>query len=582
MRACLSFFFTRVTPFAHTHDTLWIFFCSCILSIHRRFSSCRDSNMVMSMRDHLQNVKASFPHYNRTLLESLARATHHTSGFYASTDWRHVLGIFLQSQQPRRCSTARYLVIEDFNENNGLGYTFLVLHTILLQAMWERRTLVFASTLLHPPLQDWRWCGTGTRDFRCYFEPWSHCEAYLSRRHYFQNASLSKLIPHWEGSSKNLEHRIVVLHQRKSRKRTQMWQIYHTWDNAFRHSRNGSAPRMGRSWWWALSFEVLLRFSPFIERQAIDFLERSGVRSDESFVVATVRHGMKSAEERIILVPEYETPLSRLLDPNCTNTNHVLVVTETAKVTTTFSAMCKLRGWNCFWTNQTRWNTKHDIWAPHAYTGRGISHPEEVAHIGYHSVLNLAISQRASALIGSVGSMWMRATIPFMQRFHGEPMTVCSLRGSEISHQWHISGRESGAVQRDLSTGATAVHQASLEGLDDPPERDVGDVFTNTNSGDRYRRRSALGDMMHWTYPKGPLKNYFFKSIMSLQIMNIIFERLVLNEVEKRFPVSQTRSGVCGLRSPCAFHELPSRPDSHCVKPCPGFGDAFAHPKYLM
>ena len=54
--------------------------------------------------------------------------------------------------------------------------------------------------------------------------------------------------------------------------------------------------------------------------------------------------------------------------------------------------------------------------------------PEVLDHIGWHSVLNLVVSQRGSALVGSIQSQWAMATLGMMRRYHGRAVTLCSLR----------------------------------------------------------------------------------------------------------------------------------------------------------
>ena len=53
---------------------------------------------------------------------------------------------------------------------------------------------------------------------------------------------------------------------------------------------------------------------------------------------------------------------------------------------------------------------------------------EMLHHIGWHSILNLAISQYAMGLIGSFGSSWSQVTLSMMHRHHGGPVLGCSLR----------------------------------------------------------------------------------------------------------------------------------------------------------
>ena len=49
-------------------------------------------------------------------------------------------------------------------------------------------------------------------------------------------------------------------------------------------------------------------------------------------------------------------------------------------------------------------------------------------HIGWHSVLNWVVSQRGSAIVGSIQSQWVMATLGAMRRYRGRAVTLCSLR----------------------------------------------------------------------------------------------------------------------------------------------------------
>ena len=49
-------------------------------------------------------------------------------------------------------------------------------------------------------------------------------------------------------------------------------------------------------------------------------------------------------------------------------------------------------------------------------------------HIGWHSVLNLAVSSHGVALVGSFGSSWSQLTLSMMHRQHRAPILGCSLR----------------------------------------------------------------------------------------------------------------------------------------------------------
>ncbi|KAL1522242.1 hypothetical protein AB1Y20_021878 [Prymnesium parvum] len=349
---------------------------------------------------------------------SLRAMSSPTGAWFSQTDRLAVLRAYRAVQRPANCSAARFLLVEDWQQQTGMGFSFLTLHTYLLQALWERRTLVFASAFL--PNATRRWCDEGSRDFGCYFEAWSPCEAYLREN----RAAL--LAAHglvgWRPSSDNLRHRLVALFQERDKRRGAMWWCYNTWDN------RSAAPAMGRAWWWAITIDLLLRLRPHIQEESAALLRANGVMADDRLIVAIVRHGGKHHEETLLAVEEYMEPLRRLSLPSCLNTTHVFLATETLSVTLEFRKACVRRGWNCFWApDPTRINARHDMWNPHGYGDRAKTHPDWIAKIGRVSAVNLAVARRGVGLVGSLGSQWLKATLGFMQHFHGHAPSVCSL-----------------------------------------------------------------------------------------------------------------------------------------------------------
>jgi hypothetical protein len=225
--------------------------------------------------------------------------------------------------------------LEDFEMQTGMGFSFIVLHTIMLQAVWERRTLVFASAAF--PGATWRWCGTGSQDFGCYFEPWSSCEKYIASKKFSSPDS----VPAWEPTEQNLGEQVVVLRQAHDRMRRAMWKIYRTWDNMTH------APLAGRAWWWSVTYETLLRIRPEVQQQATTLMAQHGVQPGDPLIVAVVRHGGKHHEEKEISVAAYEEPISKFTQTNCLKTTNVFLTTETLSVVKEFSKMCSRRKWNC-------------------------------------------------------------------------------------------------------------------------------------------------------------------------------------------------------------------------------------------
>jgi hypothetical protein len=364
--------------------------------------------------------------------------------FQNATDRERVLQYLSASQNPADCSAARYLLVDDFNFQSGMGFTFLVLQSYLMQAAEERRVLVFASTVLRN--STWRWCTEGARDFSCYFEPWSRCERYLLSRRAELLASGGggegehSGLARWEAGRRG-GAQIVNLAQRHDRARHAETYLYRTWDSACCSREWGGAyahgtatAARGKSWWLGVAWQLLLRTTPFVRRAALDFLQENGVRPSEPFVVATVRHGGKHVDEKEVAVAEYEAPLAHLMGSGCLGTRHVLLITETSAVVREFQDMCRSHGWNCFASAQERTDLEFDLWNAHnpkesnrQRTGVGAD-GAMLHHIGWHSVLNLEASKRGAALVGSAQSQWALMTLGMMANFHRRPISMCSLR----------------------------------------------------------------------------------------------------------------------------------------------------------
>lgn len=358
----------------------------------------------------------------------------HLTWFRTTTDRDAVDRFYRASQNPPNCSTAKYTIIDDFEPQSGMGYTFLVLQAYLQQSVQEGRVLIFASAVL--PNATWRWCNHGPKDFSCYFEPWSRCAQHLAA----QDPLDAKRLPMWGYHNGLGSAQFVYNMQTFDVKRRAEKDLYHAWSSAccasYWPNRKGNTSLnvspMGKSWWLGIAWDILLRPKPFVKQAATEFLASKGVGADDRFIVAVVRHGGKHADEREVQVGEYEAPLVKLTADACINTRHVLLITETASVVTQFEEMCHRRGWNCFATDQKRTNLDYDYWNPANRKTRGRvgkkPEAEMLDHIGWHSVLNWVVSQRGSAIVGSIQSQWVMATLGAMRRYRGRAVTLCSLR----------------------------------------------------------------------------------------------------------------------------------------------------------
>eukprot|EP00900_Chrysochromulina_parva_P022163 jgi/Chrpa1/4580/Chrysochromulina_OHIO_Genome00009589-RA len=348
-----------------------------------------------------------------------------------------------------------------------MGFSFLVLHALLLQAMSENRTLLSTSAFMRG--HSWRWCDEGPQSHGCYFEPWSTCEDDPNLIADFLTGRRPPV--QWDAPSfgkATLQHAVVRLSFAKDDRSLGIFALYARWMHC--------TPALGRSFWF----------------------EADGTLLVEPFVVVLVRMGGKHVEEKPLLLKQYLPPLAKLLSSTCFGTRHVLLVTETAAVVANFSAECKQRSWNCFWTDQRRFDLKIDPWNPGDYRNQygeeqrekllqmafgansrnstpiaagdvsssGTSRPSDRTHprqmqrelveledsasttavqsnrplhlysrnapshriFGWHSILNLAIAQHGVALIGSFGSAWSQVTLQMMHQHFGGPVLGCSLR----------------------------------------------------------------------------------------------------------------------------------------------------------
>lgn len=467
-----------------------------------------------------------------------------------------LLDFYRHAQAPIDCRRARLLVLDAFNSQSGMGFSFLGLHAIFMQSLAENRTLVASASLMRG--HEWRWCTHDSASYGCYFEPWSRCEGDIGlAAEYLSGHRNHATTPQWDAASfgkKTLNAPVVRLDLTDDDQQAIIHMLYKKWTHC--------VPAIGRSWWWAATWDLLLEFQPFVQRAALEFLHDKSVRLlvggstsfgvegrggsgggsgsivgsvggggggagkyhgfsskmqnramaalpdgavlAEPFVVVIVRHGGKHVEEKLVKLSEYMRPLEKLMSPLCLGNRHVLLVTETASVVRNFSAACASRGWNCFWTDQRRMDLNIDPWNPgdprnpHSgqrdaflaslqasappsshedgapgKSGRGssavgaASHPmplppaaaaqmpsvqgafssssKMLDHIGWHSVLNLAIAQHGVALIGSFGSSWSQLTLSMMHRHHGGPVLGCSLRpgwkGDNIYTRFTPAGR---------------------------------------------------------------------------------------------------------------------------------------------
>ena len=398
--------------------------------------------------------------------------------FQTNTDRGRLLALYRSSQNPASCRAARYLVIDDFESRDGMGYTFLILQSYLQQAVAENRVLIFASAMATN--STWRWCAGaehGPMDFSCYFEPWTRCERYFTERTRTLNVHR---LPRWNWDVGLSAAPIVYLEQKDDSFRSAQTTLYRYWDSACCSRRwngtvrNGSllATPMGKSWWFGTAWDVLLKPKPFFERRANDFLASKGVGPNETFIVAAVRHGGKHIEQQEIAVREYLQPIRRLTHESCIGTRHVLLITETLKVVKDFSHMCAQNGWNCFYSDQDRTDNNFDAWNPTNRHRQSTADNSVLEHIGWHSVLNLVASRRGAAIVGSLQSQWVLMSATMMHRYHGSAVTVCSLRLGWRSNHFYDEREDAFVSENCQRVFPSCTQPYSRESYHAPPNDD--------------------------------------------------------------------------------------------------------------
>lgn len=309
-----------------------------------------------------------------------------------------------KSQNPPDCQNARYMIIDTFHRKSGLGFSYLGANAFLLQCLVEGRVLIMSSVLENGP--NWDWCGKNSKNHNCYFEPWSRCESEM----YSINTTQMQV---WRGAS-TMNTQFVYVPQRMDPTRKYLTQVMMKWEVGL---FNKNIAPLGRIAWWNLGFHHILKLREYVVKEAQRFLEHHLIENSR-FIVCIARHGDKASEEKVVQVEEYINTLKTVTQ--CVNTKNILIVSESQTVVDEFHVQCRKTGWNCFWTNQRR--TNRDAWTK-TNTDATI-----MDHIGWHSVLNLAISQYGSFLICSIQSAWSKITLAFMNQISKEGVQVVSLR----------------------------------------------------------------------------------------------------------------------------------------------------------
>ena len=192
-----------------------------------------------------------------------------------------------------RWTRQRFMIVDDPGRQEtsqagtlGMGFSAILMSTLLYQAMAENRTLLATSSVLRN--HRWAWCDDSSRDTSCYFEPFTRCEAELVGLSSMLRDDL--LSPSGKRSASN--HSRAIVRWRPARGRGNSPGTLHA--RVVRVALNegvGTAlkqwtrcvPRVGRSFWYAFAaWHVLLRFRPWVERRALEFLADHGVRLHES------------------------------------------------------------------------------------------------------------------------------------------------------------------------------------------------------------------------------------------------------------------------------------------------------------
>jgi hypothetical protein len=312
---------------------------------------------------------------------------------YDSRSWFNIADYMATVQESQKCDSAEYLLVDDITTSSGMGWSLLTMVPLALQALVSKRILVHASSVVKDIR--WSWCNEPPFSPECYFRHWTPCLDYLRE----QQLTIQDLqgMPNWNhfdsysNSTKYIAFKQV--HQVQDLPGSRDAPFY--WAEPWFAS---PSLRSSRFYWYGLFMQQY--FSPSIpmEVRATEFLRSNGVSYTDRFIVANVRHGSKVVEQTPISPERFIDPLKSLMA--CLKTNHVFMVTETASVAQRMFELARLNGIHLITVNYTYPNT--DSWNKQLNPAAAANMTE----IGEVSALVLAITQRASAFVGTLQSAW--------------------------------------------------------------------------------------------------------------------------------------------------------------------------------
>ena len=316
------------------------------------------------------------------------------------------------------CQRQRYMIYVADRQQSGLGWSFHLHANMFINALLTKRIFVEAAALF--PDVPSKWCGAAPQSLKCFFRPWSQCEALgleglgLDRLDASgaerSGAQILRGLPRCpyrstDNFAKRSKARVCVAREADLRFRSQeIFLVDRDFDDAH---------RTGRAFWYAVAAAAL--FNPR-ERvaEAADALARRGAPAARPAAAAPTpaggglllvhaRLGNKSTEEATASAEHYAA--LALNESRRMGAAGVILQTETERVVELLRA-ADMGAAALVVSNNSR--SGADTWA------RNAASPQELTREGAVAAVNYALAAHADALVGTLGSAWLKLVVGIM------------------------------------------------------------------------------------------------------------------------------------------------------------------------
>jgi len=336
-----------------------------------------------------------------------------------------VAAALLATQNPTDCAKARYLIVDEFSDQHGLGFSLITVFKFLYVAHVERRVLLLLPSFTSYP---WRWCHWPPASYGCYFEDVTYC----ATRMQFDQALRDRVIPRnwsaipdWKGIE-SIDERVVIFRQKYlSRARIESRAIYQAW-SMFEHAFGSGLKKYGRFFYYAVAQRVLLQPKVWLEHAALTQRERWSLEQNDPLVVVHARHGSKHIEQKHI--PVSELAASALAFCECLGVRDILLITETERVIVDFKRAVQHAPVRVLYTEY--WRPEGDVWNKNLVGQLKLKPVNDsvIDVIAYHSILNLLLARTGVAFVGTIQSAFLKLLVSTAYAHQKAPVSIHSLR----------------------------------------------------------------------------------------------------------------------------------------------------------